>query len=91
MATTDDHRLAAELAAGAGSLLAALRQRLVDSNAPPAVLRHEGDRQAHYYLMDALVDRRPGDAVLSEEGKPRRGHPDRSSTCLLYTSPSPRD
>ena len=84
MATTDDHRLAAELATGAGSLLAVLRQRLVDNNAPPAVLRHEGDRQAHHYLMDALVDRRPGDAVLSEEGRPRRGHPDRSSTDRVW-------
>jgi 3'(2'), 5'-bisphosphate nucleotidase len=34
--------------------------------------------------MDALVDQRPDDAVLSEEGQPRRSHPDRSSTDRVW-------
>src|SRR5262249_54785172 len=32
-------------------------------------LRDAGDRESHRYLVDALARRRPGDAVLSEEGK----------------------
>ena len=36
--------------------------------APAAVLRAEGDRQAHELLMVALAAARPADAVLSEEG-----------------------
>ena len=33
------------------------------------MLKAEGDRQAHELLMARLADLRPGDAVLSEEGK----------------------
>ena len=65
----DDHRLAAALATEAGQLLNRLRARLHDEDAPPSVLKAEGDRQAHELLMRRLRDERPGDAVLSEEGK----------------------
>ncbi len=46
-----------------------LRQRLTAEGAPPAVLKAEGDRQAHELLMERLATTRPDDAVLSEEGK----------------------
>ena len=46
----------------------ALRARLVAEGAPAAVLRAEGDRQAHELLATELAAARPGDAVLSEEG-----------------------
>ena len=64
----DDHRLAADLAHRAGELLIELRDRLVNEGSPAAVLRAEGDRQAHELLAAELAAARPGDAVLSEEG-----------------------
>ena len=64
----DDHRLAARLAYQAGRRLVALRARLVAEGAPAAVLRAEGDRQAHELLATELAEARPDDAVLSEEG-----------------------
>ena len=65
----DDHQLAAQLATEAGDLLLELRARLSAEDAPPAVLKAEGDRQAHELLMRRLAEERPDDAVLSEEGK----------------------
>ena len=67
-ATEDDHRLAVDLARRAGELLVDLRARLEAQGAPVAVLRAEGDRQAHELLVAGLAEARPGDAVLSEEG-----------------------
>ncbi len=67
LVTQADHRLAAALAAEAGELLVALRDRLESEGAPAAVLKAEGDRRAHRLLADRLAAARPGDAVLSEE------------------------
>jgi 3'(2'), 5'-bisphosphate nucleotidase len=63
--TADDHRLARDLADQAGRRLLTLRARGGD----PAVLKADGDRLAHEYLTGELARLRPGDAVLSEEGK----------------------
>jgi 3'(2'), 5'-bisphosphate nucleotidase len=63
--TDDDHRLARDLATAAGERLLALRAKGGD----PVELRKAGDRSSHEYLMDELTRLRPGDAVLSEEGK----------------------
>jgi 3'(2'), 5'-bisphosphate nucleotidase len=68
-AAPEDHTLAADLAEEAGRLLVELRARLAAADTPPAVLKAEGDRQAHELLMDRLQTARPGDAILSEEGK----------------------
>lgn len=68
-ASIEDHRLAAELADEAGRLLVELRARLRAQDAPPAVLKAQGDRQAHELLMERLRAARPDDAILSEEGK----------------------
>jgi 3'(2'), 5'-bisphosphate nucleotidase len=62
---TDDHTLARDLAAQAGRRLLGLRARGGD----PDVLRKAGDRRSHEFLTAALADHRPGDWVLSEEGK----------------------
>jgi 3'(2'), 5'-bisphosphate nucleotidase len=62
--TGDDHALARDLAEQAGRRLTELRARGGD----PDVLRKAGDRLSHEFLTAALADRRPGDAVLSEEG-----------------------
>jgi 3'(2'), 5'-bisphosphate nucleotidase len=62
---TSDDRLAAELAQQAGALLLGLRAEGGD----PAGLRKAGDRLSHEFLTAELAARRPGDAVLSEEGR----------------------
>lgn len=70
MAVTErDQRLAAELAAEAGALLLDLRARLTADGADAVVVKDEGDRRAHEFLMARLAEAAPDDAVLSEEGK----------------------
>jgi 3'(2'), 5'-bisphosphate nucleotidase len=61
---SDDDRLAADLAAEAGRRLLALRA----AGGAPDDLRRAGDRSSHEFLAAELASRRPGDAVLSEEG-----------------------
>src|SRR5690242_11321361 len=61
----DDDRLAAELAEQAGKLLLDLRAE----GGEPVHLRKAGDRLSHEFLAAELAARRPGDAVLSEEGR----------------------
>ena len=63
--TFDDDRLAAELAEQAGTLLLDLRA----AGGDPEDLRKAGDRLSHEFLAAELAARRPGDAVLSEEGR----------------------
>ena len=62
-----DAVLAAELARAAGRMLMTLRAEMGFDD--PRALRDEGDRRSHELITAALADRRPGDAVLSEEGK----------------------
>ncbi|MDI6909154.1 3'(2'),5'-bisphosphate nucleotidase CysQ [Nocardioides sp.] len=64
-ATTDDHALAAWLATVAGERLLEVRQEGLEGRE----LKDAGDRAAHELLMALLAEHRPGDAVLSEEGK----------------------
>ncbi|HEU5161367.1 MAG TPA: 3'(2'),5'-bisphosphate nucleotidase CysQ [Streptosporangiaceae bacterium] len=59
--------MAAALATEAGRRL--LRLRAGRGFADPRALKDAGDRESHEYLMAELAARRPGDAVLSEEGK----------------------
>jgi 3'(2'), 5'-bisphosphate nucleotidase len=60
-----DDDLARDLAAEAGRRLLALRACGGDA----AELRAAGDRSSHEFLVCELARLRPGDAVLSEEGK----------------------
>jgi 3'(2'), 5'-bisphosphate nucleotidase len=60
-----DHQLAAQLATEAGALLLAVRAELADATG--AERKAAGDKRSHEYLMDALAEHRPDDAVLSEE------------------------
>jgi 3'(2'), 5'-bisphosphate nucleotidase len=64
-----DHDLAARTAREAGSLLVELRARLHRDGVEPDTMKQEGDRQSHDLLVQRLSDARPGDAILSEEGK----------------------
>ena len=59
-----DVALAAELATGAGELLMRLRR---DSGLSGKDLGDAGDQQSNDWLLAQLADRRPEDAVLSEE------------------------
>ena len=62
---TDDHALAAWLADQAGQRLLEVREQGLEGRE----LKDAGDAAAHELLMDLLAQHRPGDAVLSEEGK----------------------
>jgi 3'(2'), 5'-bisphosphate nucleotidase len=64
-AASDDHVLAAWLATVAGERLLEVRQEGLEGRE----LKDAGDRAAHDLLMALLAEHRPGDAVLSEEGK----------------------
>ena len=63
--TTEDDRLARDLASEAGRLLLALRAE----GGEPGALRKAGDEMSHEFLAAQLSQERPGDAVLSEEGR----------------------
>ena len=64
-AATDDHVLAAWLAEVAGRRLLEVRGEGLEGRE----LKDAGDVAAHDLLMALLAEHRPGDAVLSEEGK----------------------
>lgn len=75
-----DHALATELATAAGELLVDLRVRRTTEGVTGSMLKDEGDRASHEYLMERFAERlAAGDAVLSEEGRddPRRLEVDR--------------
>ena len=76
---SDDHKLASYLAREAGERLHALRTQLFAENSSPWHVMDAGDAAGHRYLMDALAEHRPDDAVLSEEGadNPKRLSADR--------------
>jgi 3'(2'), 5'-bisphosphate nucleotidase len=61
----NDHVLAAWLAETAGRRLLEVRQEGLEGRE----LKDAGDRAAHELLMGLLAEHRPGDAVLSEEGR----------------------
>jgi 3'(2'), 5'-bisphosphate nucleotidase len=61
-----DHEVAARLATDAGRLLLKVRDEFAD--APASERKAAGDKRSHDFLMVALANERPGDAVLSEEG-----------------------
>jgi 3'(2'), 5'-bisphosphate nucleotidase len=62
---TEDSRLARELAQEAGRRL--LQMRADDEGSDQRELGKAGDQLSQEYLSAELTDRRPGDAVLSEE------------------------
>ena len=62
----NDHELAARLATEAGQLLLGVRDEFADADASER--KAAGDKRSHDFLMEALTDERPDDAVLSEEG-----------------------
>jgi 3'(2'), 5'-bisphosphate nucleotidase len=75
-----DHALAAELATGAGGLLLELRRRL-DEGEDPKDVKDAGDAASHAWLAGQLKQRRPNDAVLSEEAA---ADPDRVNAERLW-------
>ena len=67
-----DHELATRLAEEAGRLLVKLRAELWDRGAHPWQVMDTGDIASHRFLMAALAEARPDDAILSEEGSDDR-------------------
>ena len=65
--TDGDADLALELASAAGAVLLEVRGRAFAAGTDPRELKDEGDRAAQAVLARLLGERRPGDAVLSEE------------------------
>jgi 3'(2'), 5'-bisphosphate nucleotidase len=61
----DDHEVAAWAATEAGDLLLRVREEGLEGKA----LKDAGDQAAHDLLVRLLAEVRPGDAVLSEEGR----------------------
>ena len=68
MTDTRDARLARDLAERAGEQLLRIRADF-PSDGAAADLKTAGDLGSHDYLMAALAEARPKDAVLSEEGR----------------------
>jgi 3'(2'), 5'-bisphosphate nucleotidase len=62
----NDHALAARLATEAGRLLLGVREEFADADASER--KAAGDKRSHNFLVEALANQRPEDAVLSEEG-----------------------
>lgn len=60
-----DHELAARLATEAGELLLTVRAEFADADAKER--KAAGDKRSHDFLVAALAQHRPADAVLSEE------------------------
>ncbi|MGW0174419.1 3'(2'),5'-bisphosphate nucleotidase CysQ [Rhodococcus sp. NPDC003322] len=63
-----DGRAAVEIATEAGRLLLAHRAGLAEPGVDPAQVKAAGDRLSHEFIVAALAERFPDDAVLSEEG-----------------------
>ena len=81
--SADDHALAASLAKEAGQLLIDLRARLQTEGVSRAEFKDAGDQASHDFLMSALAEARPGDTVLSEEGKDDRARLSSSRTWVV--------
>ncbi|MFH5824419.1 3'(2'),5'-bisphosphate nucleotidase CysQ [Georgenia sp. AZ-5] len=65
----DDAVLAAELADSAGHRLRQIRERAGARGLGSKALKEAGDSGSQKYLAGALADRRPSDAILSEEAQ----------------------
>jgi 3'(2'), 5'-bisphosphate nucleotidase len=81
--TTEDHELSRLLADEAGKRLVELRARLTAEGVEGKDLKNAGDQAAHEYLMATLAERRPDDAVLSEEGKDDPARLDAARTWII--------
>jgi 3'(2'), 5'-bisphosphate nucleotidase len=64
-----DAALAARLATEAGRLLVELRERAWKEGVHPWQVMDDGDLASHRFLVAELAAARPGDAILSEEGR----------------------
>jgi 3'(2'), 5'-bisphosphate nucleotidase len=65
----DDHLLAEWAATAAGDLLLRVREEGLTGKE----LKDAGDLASHRFLMRLFAEHRPGDAVLSEEGRDDKG------------------
>jgi 3'(2'), 5'-bisphosphate nucleotidase len=78
--STTDSELARAIATGAGELLLTLqRSKLFDGKS----MGNAGDRIANAFIMNALKEHRPDDAVLSEEEEDSRMRRERSRVWIV--------
>jgi 3'(2'), 5'-bisphosphate nucleotidase len=75
-----DAELAATLAELAGKLLLQVR---AESSLPDNELGKAGDQAANEFLIQALAQQRPGDGLLSEEGKDTKERLDKSRVWII--------
>jgi 3'(2'), 5'-bisphosphate nucleotidase len=68
----NDHDVARDLATRAGELLVRLRDEMFDRGAMPWQVMDNGDMASHKFLVAELTRLRPGDSILSEEGRDDR-------------------
>lgn len=80
---SDDHQLAAALAAGAGHALAELKVRAGDEGLGAWALRDRGDQLGHDLISAWLAEYRPNDMLFSEEGVEDRRRLDASRTWIV--------
>ena len=78
-ADADDHVLSGWLAETAGRRLLQVREEGLAGRE----LKDAGDRAAHELLLELLAEHRPGDAVLSEEGKDDKARLDRDRVWII--------
>jgi 3'(2'), 5'-bisphosphate nucleotidase len=67
-----DHEVAALVATEVGELLVSLREQMLERGTTSWELESAGDQLAHELIVERLADLRPGDHVLSEEGRDDR-------------------
>jgi 3'(2'), 5'-bisphosphate nucleotidase len=67
-----DHEVAALVATETGELLLALREQMLERGTTSWELESAGDQLAHELILERLGELRPGDHVLSEEGRDDR-------------------
>jgi 3'(2'), 5'-bisphosphate nucleotidase len=77
--SADDHRAAAELAAGAGALLLEVRAEGLEGSE----LKAAGDQRSQVFLAAGLQARFPDDAVLSEEAADDRRRLERERVWVI--------
>ena len=78
-ADADDHELSRWLAETAGRRLLRVREEGLEGRE----LKDAGDQAAHDLLLELLERHRPGDAVLSEEGKDDKARLDRDRVWII--------
>jgi len=99
LAALDDHALAARIASEAGEFLVGLRDEMFGAGARSWQVMDAGDARAHDFIVARLLEARPTDSVLSEEGRDPKDRLDAARVWIVdpldgtneYGEPGRRD